>query len=356
MKLIVTGGSGFIGTALILYLLERTDHHVLNLDKLTYAGNNESLAEVENHPRYSFSKTDICDHSSLRDIVSTYQPDGLFHLAAESHVDRSIEDSKRFITTNILGTHTLLEVLRGYLDTSCSKQSHRKFRLLHVSTDEVYGDLEPSEAKFSEKSPYDPRSPYSASKAASDHLVRAWSNTYGLPVLITNSSNNYGPRQFPEKLIPHMLLRAISGKPLPLYGDGAQVRDWLHVEDHVDALWTIFRKGVTGETYNVGGNHEMKNHALVEALCDLLDKTASHRRPKRLSSYRDLIMFVDDRPGHDRRYALDTSRIAREFDWHPTRSFSEGLQMTVDWYLSNEDWWKRILSGDYQLQRLGTNP
>jgi len=354
-RVLVTGGAGFIGSALILHLLERTDHEVLNVDALTYAGNLESLKQIEDHPRYQFAQVDITDREDLTKIFQEFRPTGVFHLAAESHVDRSIEGSRAFIDTNVIGTHTLLEIVRGYLTEACESIA-KGFRFLHISTDEVYGDLSETDPAFTEQNRYDPSSPYSASKAASDHLVRAWARTYGLPILITNCSNNYGPRQFPEKLIPHMILNAISGKPLPVYGDGRQIRDWLHVEDHADALLTVFEKGQTGQTYNVGGNHEMRNLALVESLCDLLDQHPEAARLRNGESFRELITFVTDRPGHDRRYAIDLTKIQSELGWTPAHTFEEGLRETIDWYLGNTTWWQRILSGEYQLERLGTEP
>lgn len=347
MKIIVTGGSGFIGSALVLHLLEKTGHEVLNLDALTYAANPASLASVEDHPRYAFRRVDIRDRDAVREAFTDFQPDAVMNLAAESHVDRSITASREFIETNVLGTHTLLEAARE------RHESHPEFRFHHISTDEVFGDLGPEDPAFTETTPYTPRSPYSSSKAASDHLVRAWGNTYGLPVLITNCSNNYGPRQFPEKLIPHMILNALNGRPLPVYGDGGQIRDWLHVGDHVEALTLVVEKGRIGETYNIGGNHEMKNLELVHGLCDLLDDMVPERRADGIASYRDLITFVTDRPGHDRRYAVDTSKIAAELGWQPAHTFDTGLRETVAWYLANESWWQPILSGDYQLERLG---
>ncbi len=339
MKVIVTGGSGFIGSALVIHLLERTGHEVLNIDKLTYAANPASLAVYGEHPRYQFRQVDISDFDGLNRAFQDFQPDAVIHLAAESHVDRSIMASREFIGTNILGTHTLLEVSRSRF------AEHSTFRLVHVSTDEVFGDLGPRDPAFTESSPYLPRSPYSASKAGSDHLVRAWSNTYGLPAVVIHSSNCFGPRQHPEKLIPRMILSAISGQPLPIYGDGKQIRDWLHVADHVEALALILESGQPDETYNVGGGHEMRNLDLVTQLCGILDEFVLDQCPPGLSSYKELIQFVEDRPGHDRRYGLDTSKIRTALGWSPRRDFDSALRDTVRWYLTNEDWWCASLCG-----------
>ena len=354
-RVLVTGGAGFIGSALIHHLLRTTAYEVLNVDSLTYAGNPESLEAVKDDPRYRFKQIDITDRAALTSAFAEFQPTGVFHLAAESHVDRSIEGSRAFIDTNVIGTHTLLEITRAYL-AEADESVREPFRLLHISTDEVYGDLSETDPAFTEQNRYDPSSPYSASKAASDHLVRAWARTYGLPVLSTNCSNNDGPRQFPEKLIPHMILNAIAGKPLPVYGDGRQIRDWLHVEDHADALLTVFEKGRTGETYNVGGNHERRNLARVEMLGDLLDQHPQAVANRSGESFRELITFVTDRPGHDRRYAINLSKIHTELGWSPAHTFEEGLRETIDWYLTHTGWWQRILSGEYQLERLGTQP
>lgn len=351
MNILVTGGAGFIGSAVIRYLIEQTEHAVVNVDALTYAGNLESLASVESSDRYAFEQADIGDAESMAAIFERHQPDAVMHLAAESHVDRSIDGPAAFIQTNIVGTYTLLEAARHYwkaLQASAPEKASA-FRFHHISTDEVYGDLEGPEDLFTEETPYAPSSPYSASKASSDHLVRAWHRTYGLPILVTNCSNNYGPYHFPEKLIPLMILNALAGKPLPVYGNGQQVRDWLYVEDHARALVKVVTEGVIGETYNIGGHNEKANLEVVETLCDLLQELVPAK-----SSYRDLITFVQDRPGHDLRYAIDASKIERELGWKPEETFETGLRKTVQWYLANESWWKRVQDGSYQGQRLGS--
>ena len=351
MKFIITGGAGFIGSAVIRHLIDDSDHQVLNLDKLTYAGNLESLSSVDGSDRYQFVQADICDADSLKSIFDDFQPDIVMHLAAESHVDRSIDGPAEFIQTNIVGTYQLLEVSRAYWQSlSGDKQSH--FRFHHVSTDEVYGDLEGTDDLFLETTSYEPSSPYSASKASSDHLVRAWNRTYGLPIVITNCSNNYGPYQFPEKLIPHMILNAISGKALPVYGDGLQIRDWLHVEDHARALVKVALEANDGETYNIGGHNEVKNIDVVKTLCALLENLVPNK-PEGVEKYEDLITYVKDRPGHDVRYAIDASKIQRDLGWVPEETFETGLRKTVEWYLSNQTWWQRVLDGDYRLGRLG---
>ncbi|GAB6091104.1 dTDP-glucose 4,6-dehydratase [Spirochaeta dissipatitropha] len=352
MKILVTGGAGFIGSAVIRHIITNTNDQVINLDKLTYAGNLESLSDAANSDRYCFEKADICDRSILDSIFAKHQPDAVMHLAAESHVDRSIDGPADFIETNIFGTYTLLEASREYWSI-LTQLKKDQFRFHHISTDEVYGDLENLEDLFTEETAYAPSSPYSASKASSDHLVRAWKRTYGLPTLVTNCSNNYGPYHFPEKLIPHMILNAINGKALPVYGDGQQVRDWLYVEDHARALYIVLTQGEVGETYNIGGHNEKKNLEVVETLCDLLEDLAPERRPAGLTHYRELISFVKDRPGHDRRYAIDSSKMQRELGWVPQETFESGLQKTVQWYLENETWWQRVLSGDYKLERIG---
>jgi len=352
MKLLVTGGAGFIGSAVVRHLILDTPHHVVNLDKLTYAGNTESLAQASQSSRYAFEQVDICDHAAIERVLSTHQPDAIMHLAAESHVDRSIDGPDDFIQTNMVGTYVLLEAARAYWQRLPAER-RQTFRFHHVSTDEVYGDLHGSDDLFTETTPYAPSSPYSASKAASDHLVRAWQRTYGLPALITNCSNNYGPYQFPEKLIPHMILNALQGQPLPVYGDGQQTRDWLHVEDHARALATVVTTGRVGETYSIGGHNEQKNLHVVQTLCTLLEELAPERKPARVPNYRDLITFVKDRPGHDARYAIDARKIERELGWRPQETFESGLRKTVRWYLDNPLWWQRVLSGAYRLERIG---
>ena len=352
LKLLITGGAGFIGSAVVRTLLTSTAHEVLNVDKLTYAGNPESLAPVEQSPRYRFARQDIGDQTAMSALLHDFQPDIVMHLAAESHVDRSIDGPREFIQTNIVGTYSLLEACREYW-LSLPAERRATFRFHHVSTDEVYGDLEGDHDLFTETTAYAPSSPYSASKAASDHLVRAWQRTFGLPVVVTNCSNNYGPYHFPEKLIPHMILNALQGKPLPVYGDGGQVRDWLYVEDHARALIEVATRGDVGETYNIGGHNEKRNIEVVDTLCQLLDELAAEERPAGLASYRELVTFVKDRPGHDRRYAIDASKIQRELGWTPQETFESGIRKTVEWYLLNRQWWQNVLSGNYQLGRLG---
>jgi len=351
MRFIITGGAGFIGSAVIRHLMNDSSHEVLNLDKLTYAGNLESLSSVDSSDRYHFVQADICDANTLKTILNDFQPDVVMHLAAESHVDRSIDGPAEFIHTNIVGTYRLLEVSRAYWH-SLSGDKQSQFRFHHVSTDEVYGDLEGTRDLFLETTSYEPSSPYSASKASSDHLVRAWNRTYGLPIVITNCSNNYGPYQFPEKLIPHMILNAISGKALPVYGDGLQIRDWLHVEDHARALVKVVLEAKDGETYNIGGHNEVKNIDVVKTLCALLEDLVPNK-PEGVEKYEDLITYVKDRPGHDVRYAIDASKIQRDLGWVPEETFETGLRKTVEWYLSNQTWWQRVLDGDYRLGRLG---
>lgn len=351
MKLLITGGAGFIGSAVIRHIINHTQDSVVNLDKLTYAGNLESLASVADNPRYVFEHADIGDRAALERIFSTHQPDAVMHLAAESHVDRSIDGPAAFIETNIVGTYTLLEAARAYWQ-SMPSEKQASFRFHHISTDEVYGDLHGTDDLFTETTPYAPSSPYSASKASSDHLVRAWRRTYGLPTLITNCSNNYGPYQFPEKLIPLMILNAIGGKPLPVYGNGLQIRDWLFVEDHARALYTVITQGKVGETYNIGGHNEKTNLEVVETICMLLEELMP-QKPAGVAAYRDLITFVDDRPGHDARYAIDASKISRELGWTPQETFESGIRQTVAWYLNNRSWWQHVLDGSYRLERLG---
>jgi dTDP-glucose 4,6-dehydratase len=382
MKILVTGGAGFIGSNLVRFLINQTDHTVLNLDALTYAGNPNSLKDLADHPRYQFAQINICDADELGRVFETFQPDWVMHLAAESHVDRSIDGPGSFIETNITGTYNLLQAALAYwqglpnageLKSKVEVEAEEKnlnlklkrgdlnlnsklkltpkalFRFLHVSTDEVYGSLGET-GLFSETTPYDPHSPYSASKAASDHLVRAWGSTYGLPVLVTNCSNNYGPYQFPEKLVPVVILKAIRGESIPVYGGGENVRDWLYVEDHAEALCTVIAKGTVGETYNIGGNNEQRNIDLVKMLCQLLDEIKPRPDGK---SYAEQITFVTDRPGHDLRYAIDASKIKRELGWSPRQSSAEGFRKTVEWYLGNSEWTENILSGEYRLERMG---
>lgn len=350
-KILVTGGAGFIGSAVIRHLIEHTQEQVGNLDALTYAGNLESLAAVSGSERYQFYQVDIGDAAAVTRVLSDFQPDSIMHLAAESHVDRSIDSPVSFIQTNIVGTYNLLEASRRYW-SELDAYNRADFRFHHVSTDEVYGDLEGQDALFTESTPYSPSSPYSASKASSDHLVRAWYRTYGLPVVITNCSNNYGPYHFPEKLIPHVILNAIHGKPLPVYGDGAQIRDWLFVEDHARALYKVLTEGRVGETYNIGGHNEKRNLEVVETICELLEELAP-QKPEGVGLYRDLIEFVKDRPGHDQRYAIDASKMQNELGWRPEESFETGIRKTVQWYLDHPEWWQRVLSGDYRLERIG---
>lgn len=346
MNIIVTGGAGFIGSALIRYLINETNHSVLNIDKLTYAGNLESLTSVASNGRYQFKKIDICDSAALKAAFAAFQPDYMMHLAAESHVDRSIHGPKTFIETNIMGTFELLQAAREYW-SGLEDSKKASFRFHHISTDEVYGDLEGTDELFTEETPYAPSSPYSASKAASDHLVRAWQRTYGLPVLITNCSNNYGPYHFPEKLIPLTILNALAAKPLSVYGNGQQVRDWLYVEDHARALFKVVSEGRIGETYNIGGHNEKQNLQVVHAICDLLEELAP-QKPEGLQQYRDLIRFVEDRPGHDVRYAIDASKMKQELGWLPEETFDTGLRKTVQWYIDNTEWVAHVKSGEYQ--------
>lgn len=351
MNILVTGGAGFIGSAVVRHLILDTDHQVLNLDKLTYAGNTESLARVASSDRYRFSQTDICDRAELDHVFADFQPDIIMHLAAESHVDRSIEGPADFIETNIVGTYQLLEAARAYW-SQLDADKKASFRFHHISTDEVYGDLEGTDDLFTETTPYAPSSPYSASKASSDHLVRAWHRTFGLPVVLTNCSNNYGPYHFPEKLIPHIILNALAGKPLPVYGKGNQIRDWLFVEDHARALVLVATTAEVGQTYNIGGHNEKQNIEVVHSICDLLEELHPEK-PAGTARYKDLITFVKDRPGHDLRYAIDASKIERELGWKPQETFETGLRKTVLWYLENRDWWQRVLDGNYRLDRIG---
>ncbi|WP_071886775.1 dTDP-glucose 4,6-dehydratase [[Enterobacter] lignolyticus] len=353
MKILVTGGAGFIGSAVVRHIIKNTTDTVINVDKLTYAGNLESLTEIENSERYGFEQVDICDRAEMERVFNEYQPDAIMHLAAESHVDRSIAGSAVFIETNIIGTYNLLEVARNYWSTL---EGARKsaFRFHHISTDEVYGDLpHPDEVAegetlplFTEQTAYAPSSPYSSSKASSDHLVRAWHRTYNLPVVVTNCSNNYGPYHFPEKLIPVTILNALAGKPLPVYGNGTQIRDWLYVEDHARALYKVVTEGVNGETYNIGGHNERRNIDVVNTICAILDKIISNK-PNGINSFSQLITHVTDRPGHDLRYAIDASKIKNELGWIPLETFETGIEKTVVWYLNNKEWWQRVMDGSY---------
>ena len=355
MKILVTGGAGFIGSAVVRYIINNTQDSVINVDKLTYAGNLESLSSIESNERYVFEQVDICDRAELDRVFAKCKPDAVMHLAAESHVDRSITGPDDFIQTNIVGTYTLLEATRAYWNT-LSEDAKKAFRFHHISTDEVYGDLpHPDEFEsgeelplFTETTSYEPSSPYSSSKASSDHLVRAWLRTYGLPTIVTNCSNNYGPYHFPEKLIPLVILNALDGKPLPIYGKGDQIRDWLFVEDHARALYKVVTDGKVGETYNIGGHNEKKNLDVVNTICDILDTLL----PKD-SKYAEQITYVQDRPGHDRRYAIDSSKIQRELGWTPQETFETGLCKTVQWYLDNSTWCQNVLDGSYQRERLG---
>ncbi len=344
----ITGGAGFIGSAVIRHLIKNTNVHVVNIDSLTYAGTLESLKDVSDDARYTFEKVDIRDHKAINQLFKKYQPIGVMHLAAESHVDRSIDGPALFLDTNILGTFTLLEASKKYWSELKNKNT---FRFHHISTDEVYGSLD-KEGLFTEASSYQPNSPYAASKAASDHLVRAWHKTYGLPTVTTNCTNNFGPYQYPEKLMPLVILNALQGKPIPIFGDGLQIRDWLYVDDHARALYQIFMEGQVGGTYNVGAHMEKKNIDVVHLICELLEELAP-KKPNSISHYKDLITFVTDRPGHDVRYAIDATKIKNELGWEPVETFETGLRKTVQWYLTNTDWWQRILDGRYQGERLG---
>lgn len=346
MKILVTGGAGFIGSAVIRHIIQNTNNKVINVDKLTYAGNLESLLSVSDSARYQFSQMDICDRAALDRIFQEFKPDAVMHLAAESHVDRSISGPYAFLETNIIGTYHLLEASRQYWN-ELGDEGKSNFRFHHISTDEVYGDLEGTTDLFTETTSYSPSSPYSASKASSDHLVRAWNRTYGLPVVVTNCSNNYGPFHFPEKLIPLMILNALQGKPLPVYGNGQQIRDWLFVEDHARALYKVVTEGAVGETYNIGGHNEKANIDVVHGICELLEELAPNK-PAGINIYKDLITYVKDRPGHDVRYAIDASKIKNELNWVPEESFETGLRKTVEWYLSNTEWVEHVQSGEYQ--------
>ena len=345
-RILVTGGAGFIGSAVIQHLIAETSATIVNVDKLTYAAKSESLADIDGHPRYVFEKADICDPAALDRVFARHRPDAVMHLAAESHVDRSIDGPEQFIETNIVGTFRLLSAACAYWQ-SLEGDTKARFRFHHVSTDEVFGSLG-ADGLFTESTPYDPHSPYSASKAASDHLVRAWHDTYGLPTLVTNCSNNYGPRQFPEKLIPLMTLKGLAGEPMPVYGTGDNVRDWLYVEDHARALHLVLARGRIGTTYNIGGNCERSNIGVVRAICRVLDELVPGAAPRE-----KLITFVSDRPGHDQRYAIDTGKIERELGWRPLETFESGLRRTITWYLDNEPWWRSILDARYHCERLG---
>lgn len=353
MKILVTGGAGFIGSAVVRHIIENTTDTVVNLDKLTYAGNLESLKLVDGNERYTFEQVDICNRIELDRVFKSHKPNAVMHLAAESHVDRSITGPSDFIQTNIVGTYNLLEAAREYWNT-LNDDDKKSFRFHHISTDEVYGDLpHPDEQEgelplFTEKTSYAPSSPYSASKASSDHLVRAWLRTYGLPTIVTNCSNNYGPYHFPEKLIPLVILNALEGKDLPIYGKGDQIRDWLYVEDHARALYKVVTEGIVGETYNIGGHNEKQNLEVVQTICSILDELV----PKK-SNYSEQIIYVKDRPGHDRRYAIDSSKMSQELNWEPLETFGTGLRKTVQWYLENQTWCENVQNGSYQRERLG---
>lgn len=353
MRLLITGGAGFIGSTLIRHLINDLNYSIINLDKLTYAGNLDSLGDIIYSPNYFFEKVDICNYQEVKKVFENYNPDKIMHLAAESHVDRSIDGPSEFIQTNIVGTYNLLEISKEYW-LSLTGEKKNNFRFHHISSDEVYGDLTDMNKKFTEDTAYLPSSPYSASKAGSDHLVRAWNRTYGLPVVISNSSNNYGPYQFPEKLMPLIILNAIEGKKLPVYGKGDQIRDWLYVEDHAQALVKILFDGADGETYNLGGCNEMQNIEVVKKICEVLDELVP-KKPLGIKKYEELMSYVKDRPGHDKRYAIDNTKIQKNLGWKPKQTFESGIRKTVEWYLNNQVWCERVQGGSYQRERLGLN-
>jgi len=350
-RFLITGGAGFIGSALIRLIINKTNHRVFNLDKLTYASNLKALKKIEKNKRYLFKKIDICDVNKVKHLFDEFKPDIVIHLAAETHVDRSIDGPKKFIETNILGSYTLLEESRSYW-SSLRSYKKKNFRFLHVSTDEVYGDLEKKSDPFTENSSYAPSSPYSASKASSDHLVRAWHRTFKLPTIITNCSNNYGPYQFHEKLIPLIILNALEGKKLPIYGKGDQIRDWLYVEDHAMALLKVALNGKIGETYNIGGQNELKNIEVVKTICNILDELKPIKF-NNITNYKELINFVEDRPGHDKRYAIDISKINKKLKWKPKETFATGIKKTIKWYLNNKKWFVKVKNDEYGRERLG---
>ena len=351
MKILITGGAGFIGSALIRYIIKNTSHEVLNYDALKYAGNLDSLTMIDSSSRYQFQKGDICDLNTLSSTIDSFKPEGVIHLAAESHVDRSIDDAAPFINTNIIGTYNLLHCCSRYWE-KLKKKNKDTFIFHHVSTDEVYGDLGLNQPPCGENYKYNPSSPYSASKASSDHLVKAWNKTFNFPIIVTNCSNNYGPFHFPEKLIPHTILNAIHGKEIPVYGNGKQIRDWIYVDDHVRGLFIAFEKGTNGKTYNIGASNEIKNIDVVTMICNILDDQI-FEKPSNIKSFKDLITFVEDRPGHDTRYAINSSKIQDELGWFPKESFESGIKKTVQWYLDNKDWWQSIIDRSYELTRIG---